>query len=72
MARWRIWWQSYERDGWDGGAVVVACELSGGAAATVALWFRTGVAKARHSEGERARVSERDDFASLFYPCWPN
>ena len=45
--------------------MVVACELGGGAAAMAALRFRTGMAKARHREGERARVSERGGCAAL-------
>ena len=52
------WWQSYERDGLDSGAVVVACELGRGTVATAALRFRMGTSKARHREGKRARVSE--------------
>ena len=53
----------------DGGAVAVGYELGGGATTTTALWFRTGAAKARQREGERARVSERGGFASLIFPC---
>ena len=54
------------------GMVVVACELGGVVVAMAALRFRTGTAKKRQREGERARVSERGGFTSLISPCWPD
>ena len=54
------------------GMVAVACELGDGAAVMAALRFRTGTAKKRQREGERARVSECGGFASLISPNWPD
>ena len=49
----------------DDGVVAVECELDGGAVATAMLRFLTGAAKARHREGERAKVSEHGGCAVL-------
>ena len=71
-ARWSESWWSYVHELSKNGVVVVACELGGGAAAMArhcgSLWW----VKERQREGERARVSERGGFASLFSPCWPD
>ena len=40
MARWRRLWQSYVHEVLDNAVVAAVSELGGGAALTVALWFR--------------------------------